>query len=84
LKDGRVLVLLGTPACHLCHEMRDLLKRVLPQGVSLLEKDIRTDPDLERRYLLEIPVLLFGDEEVARHRVSEEELRARLSRLGLD
>jgi hypothetical protein len=50
-------------------------------GLELHERDVREDPELERRYLLEIPVLLLGGEEVARHRATAEELRSRLARL---
>jgi hypothetical protein len=35
-----------------------------------------------KRYRLEIPVLLWGDREVVRHRVTEDELRRRLHELG--
>jgi hypothetical protein len=75
------LTLLGKPGCVLCHEMGEVVRRVVPQG-GWLEKDVRSDPELERRYLLEIPVLLLGDVEVARHRTSEVELRERLAAAG--
>jgi Glutaredoxin-like domain (DUF836) len=79
-----VLVLLGTAECHLCHEMRDALVPLLrARGLGLVERDVRDDPEMERRYLLEIPVLLFGDVEVARHRVEAEALAERLRELGL-
>jgi hypothetical protein len=52
-------------------------------GLRLEEKDVREDPVLEKRYVFEIPVLLLGETEVARHRVTAEELRGRLQELGL-
>jgi hypothetical protein len=62
--------------------MRDVVARVLVDvGGTLLEKDVREDPET-RRYLLEIPVLLLGEREVARHRVTEAGLREALARLG--
>ena len=62
--------------------MRDVVARALAgTAASLVERDVRDDPETERRYRLEIPVLLLGDVEVARHRVSEAELRARLALL---
>jgi hypothetical protein len=77
------LTLLSKPDCTLCHEMRAVVERVLAGGaVRLLERDIREDPKLERRYRFEIPVLLWGDREVVRHRVTEPELRSRLLELG--
>ncbi len=82
--SGPILTLLGKPDCHLCHEMRAVVERVLVEGgAELVERDVREDPELERRYRLEIPVLLWGDREVARHRVTEVDLRRRLSELGL-
>lgn len=77
-------MLLGQPGCHLCHEMRETIRPVLVDlGLGLEERDVRNDPDLERLYLLEIPVLLLGAREVARHRVTEAALRARLRELGI-
>jgi len=75
----RVLTLVGMPDCHLCHQMRQTLERVAGDfGARIEDVDIRSDVDLERRNLLEIPVLLLGRRELARHRVEEAELRRRL------
>ncbi len=64
--------------------MRAVLERVLPEfGARLEEKDVREDPRLEARYVLEIPVLLLGRQELARHRVTEGELRRLLRDAGL-
>ena len=77
------LVLLGKPGCHLCDDMRAVILPVLQSmGLELREQDLRDDPALERRYLLEIPVLLWGEQEVARHRTTATELRLRLESLG--
>ncbi|HWW93479.1 MAG TPA: glutaredoxin family protein [Vicinamibacteria bacterium] len=76
------LTLLGQPDCHLCHEMRAVAERVLVAPARLVERDVREDPELSKRYRLEIPVLLWGDREVVRHRVTEDELRRRLHELG--
>lgn len=82
---GVHLTLVGKPDCHLCHEMRDVVWRVLGEAAAtiLVEKNVADDPVLERRYVFEIPVLLAGDKEVARHRIEEDELRSRLAALGL-
>ena len=67
-----------------CDEMRETILPVLHDlGLALEERDVRDDPEMERRYLLEIPVLLLGAEEVARHRVTPTALRSRLRELGL-
>lgn len=81
---GARLTLLGKPDCHLCHAMRAVAASVLPEfGASLVEKDVRDDPETQRLYLLDIPVLLLGEREVARHSVTAADLRARLVELGL-
>jgi hypothetical protein len=77
-----VLTLLGKPDCGLCREMRELALRVLPDfDGTLVERDVRSDPESEARYLLEIPVLFCDGTEIARHRVNEAALRQRLAEL---
>jgi len=48
-------------------------------AVSLEEIDISSDPELEWRYGLEIPVLMIDGAKVAKYRVSEEDLRRMLN-----
>lgn len=73
---------MGKPDCGLCRELRSVVDAVAPAfGLEVEERDVRADPDLERRYLFEIPVLLLGNTEVVRHRSTEEELRSRLAQL---
>ena len=52
------------------------------RGIRLVVRDVREDPDLLRRYRNDIPVLLAGDVELARHTVTADELFARLAALG--
>lgn len=74
-----VLTLVGKPGCHLCEEMRDLVLRVLRgTAVELLELNVLEHPDLEARYIFEIPVLLRDGQEILRYRTTEAELRRRL------
>ena len=80
---GAVLTLLGTAECKLCHEMADVVRRVAGGAVTLVEADVRSDPEWHRLYRYEIPVLLFEGREVVRHRIGEAELRERLAQLGL-
>lgn len=77
------LVLLGKPDCHLCHVMEEeIAPLVAGRGLTLVVRDVREDPELFRRYRYEIPVLLAGEVELARHRVTAGELAARLDRLA--
>ena len=78
----RTVTLVGKPDCHLCHVMEEAVAPVLAaRGIRLVVRDVREDPDLLRRYRNDIPVLLAGDVELARHRVTPEELLSRLDAL---
>ena len=85
LSEGPVLTLLGAPDCHLCHDMRGIVERVLAQrGGVVVERNVHDDPALLRRYRFDIPILLLGERELARHRVTEAELVERLDRAQAD
>lgn len=78
----RVLTLLSSPGCHLCHDMRAVVEAVAPSlGFTLHERDVR-ERDEWKAYRLEIPVLLADDREVARHRIDAAELEGRLRALA--
>ena len=69
------LTIYSRPGCHLCDDMKAVIRRAaetLP--FHLEEVDISTDPELEARYGLEIPVLLVNGRRTAKYRVSEQEL----------
>jgi hypothetical protein len=75
--------------CHLCDEMKAVVERVASSttpAASIDVIDISSDPDLESRYGLEIPVLMVNGKKAAKYRVSEEELArmvdARVERAG--
>jgi hypothetical protein len=71
------LTIYSRPGCHLCEEMKAIVRRVAP-GATIDEIDISTDPDLEARYGLEIPVLMIDGKKAAKYRVREDELRRML------
>ena len=65
------LVLYGRPGCHLCEDAHAALAALLAQRAAdglpapaLVERNIEDDADLHRRYLLTIPVVVFGDREL--------------------
>ena len=69
------LTIYSRPGCHLCDEMKAVVARVARRvPLTLDEVDISTDPALEQRYGLEIPVLLVNGAKTAKFRVTEEEL----------
>ena len=62
--------------CHLCDEMKAVVREVgLTRPLTIEEVDVDRDPALARRYGLAVPVLLAGGREIARHRVTAERLR---------
>lgn len=76
------LTIYSKPACHLCDQMKAIVKRVLSgrAGISLEEIDISKDAALLDRYSLEIPVLMIDGRKVAKYRVTEGDLRRILDR----
>jgi len=77
--EPRRLALLTKPGCGLCEEMLGIVEPVAQQrGLEVMKLDIRQDTELAALYRNEIPVLLLGGRELCRHRVTSEELHARI------
>lgn len=62
------LTLYARPGCGLCDEARTLLTALLDERTAaalprpvLIERDIESDPVLERAYFATIPVVELGD-----------------------
>jgi glutaredoxin len=65
------------PGCHLCDAMKAIIQRVArasPDSIAIEEIDISSDPELERRYGEEIPVLLVDGRKAAKYRITDGEL----------
>ena len=84
------LTIYSRPGCHLCDEMKAVVRRVAasfpPMPVTIHEIDISTDRALDDRYGTEIPVLLVDGKKAAKYRIAEADLRrvltARLEEAG--
>jgi glutaredoxin len=76
------LTIYTRPGCHLCDEMKAVVRRVLQRraDISLEEVDISRDAALVERYGTEIPVLLIDGTKAAKYRVTEEQLTQVLDR----
>ena len=75
------LTLYGRADCHLCHEMRAVVERVVADvPVEVREIDVDADPALAARYGDEVPVLLVNGQRAFSGRVDAAALRARLGR----
>jgi thiol-disulfide isomerase/thioredoxin len=71
------LTIYSRPGCHLCDAMKAVVDRVAQSTgapVAIEAIDISTDPDLESRYGLEIPVLMVNGKKAAKYRISEQDL----------
>jgi len=69
------IAIYSRPGCHLCEEMKAVVQTVVRRenaSVTIDEIDISTDPALESRYGLEIPVLMVDGKKAAKYRVTED------------
>ena len=62
----------GRAYCHLCEEMAGALRRL---GVAFEEIDVDADPRLDELYGADVPVLVRGEVELCRHRLTPEAIR---------
>jgi glutaredoxin-like protein DUF836 len=75
------VTLIGKPGCHLCDEARQVVARVTAElGVGWEERSILDDPELHATYWEQIPVTLVDGKQHDFWRVSEDRLRAALTR----
>jgi hypothetical protein len=78
MPDPVELIIYSRPACHLCEDMKAMVRRVVADTATparIDEVDVETDPELEQRYGLEVPVLLVNGRKAAKYRIVEEDLR---------
>ena len=69
------ITLYSRPGCHLCEEMKSVVSRVARlMPITLAEVDISSDPELERQYGIEVPVLFVDGRKAAKYRIAEDEL----------
>jgi glutaredoxin len=81
IKASHQITLLSRPGCHLCDVAREVIARVAADlGVAWSERDItRSEADL-REYWDKIPVTLIDGVQHDFWKVSENRLRAALTR----
>jgi glutaredoxin len=85
-EDGRVEVagprdatLYSRPGCHLCEEAKAVIAPLVARaGGQFHEVNVDESEKMKREYGLDVPVLLLGKEEVARHRVTTEMVKQAL------
>jgi hypothetical protein len=63
--------------CHLCDDAHRALRRIgLDRPLEIERVDIATDPAIELRYLVRIPVLAVGDQELDAAGLSDRDIAA--------
>lgn len=73
------LIIYSRPGCHLCDEMKAVVRCAAERVRFTWEDvDISTDDRLEQLYGTEIPVLMIGGRKAAKYRIGEEELVRRI------
>jgi hypothetical protein len=82
LPDHSRLTLLLRPDCSLCEQMLGDLRSLQAQLPlpPLRIIDVDSDPLLQRRYGLKVPVLLIDDTPICSYRLDTAELRRMLNR----
>jgi glutaredoxin len=74
------VVLYGAPGCHLCDVAKDVLDRQRELlGFDLQVVDISGDPELERSYREQIPVVFVDGRKAFKYRVDPLELARRVT-----
>lgn len=74
------LTLYGKPGCHLCEAVGQVIAQVArDRPIEIETRNILDDAADFERYRTEIPVVLLNGVEIARHRLSADELRNALT-----
>lgn len=78
------ITLHSKPGCHLCDDAKAVIDRVRAKlPFDLVIKDIRDDAKDFAAYQYAIPVIMLDDREIARYRLTEDQLeRALTERIG--
>lgn len=77
------VIIYTRPGCHLCEEVkREMLAAGCADQYTLEEVNIDTDPALKERYGSEIPVVLINNVKAFKYRLTANEFKRKLRRLG--
>jgi glutaredoxin len=72
----------GRPGCHLCDEAKEIIERVrqrIPFAFSVINID--ADPELEKLYGEQIPVVFINGNKAFKYHVDEVELEKKAKKL---
>ena len=70
------------PGCHLCDEAKEVIERVRRRVVfDIRVINIETDPELEKKYGEQIPVVFINGNKAFKYHVDEAEFEKKVKRL---
>jgi glutaredoxin len=70
------------PRCHLCDEAKEIIERVQRRtGFALRIINIESDPELEKEYGEQIPVVFIEGQKAFKYHVDEVEFEKKVRRL---
>jgi glutaredoxin len=76
------IIVYTVPGCHLCDEAIGILNSFKDKyRLDIQVIDILSDPELIEKYQNDVPVVLFGEKELFRHRIEKAELDKILKKL---
>jgi len=82
MRDAIQIEIYSRPGCHLCDEAKTVIERVQRRfSFALRIVNIETDPELERAYGEQIPVVFINGNKAFKYRVDEAELEKKVKRL---
>jgi glutaredoxin len=75
------VVIYSRPGCHLCDDAKEVVERVRRRiPFDLRVTNIETDPQLEKEYGEQIPVILIDGKPAFKYRVNETEFEKKVKR----
>jgi len=82
MRDSIQIEVYSRPGCHLCDEAKTAIERVQSRfNFALRIINIETDPELEKAYGEQIPVVFINGNKAFKYRVDEVELEEKVKRL---
>jgi glutaredoxin len=79
------VTLYSKPGCHLCDDAKTVIERARSRyAFDIVIKDIRNDARDFAEYQFAIPVIMLNDREIARYRLTEDQLDRALERALAD
>ena len=74
-----VVTLYTKPGCHLCEAVEQVIRRVAKRlDFEFIPRNIESDPETFEQYKDDIPVVTVNGTEIARHRMTSDQLERAL------